>query len=137
MDVYPKDGEEELASRATIETISSLVGGRYKYGFVSDVEAETAPKGLNEEIIRFISAKKQESNWLLEWRLKAYRHWLTMPEPTWANVSFAPIDYQDAHYYSAPRSRAGSGDGEIDPELKRTYDKLGIPLQEQQILAGV
>jgi Fe-S cluster assembly protein SufB len=137
MDAYPTDGEEGLASRATIETISSLVGGRYKYGFVSDVEAETAPKGLNEEIIRFISAKKQEPNWLLEWRLKAYRHWLTMPEPTWANVSFSPIDYQDAYYYSAPRSRAGSGDGEIDPELKRTYEKLGIPLQEQQILAGV
>ena len=138
MDAYPKDGEEGLASRATIETISSLVGGRYKYGFVSDVEAETAPKGLNEEIIRFISAKKQEPNWLLEWRLKAYRHWLTMPEPTWANVSFAPIDYQDAYYYSAPKVTGGlEADGEIDPELKRTYEKLGIPLQEQQILAGV
>ena len=138
MDAYPKDGEEGLASRATIETISSLVGGRYKYGFVSDVEAETAPKGLNEEIIRFISAKKQEPNWLLEWRLKAYRHWLTMPEPTWANVSFAPIDYQDAYYYSAPKAKDGrTKDGEIDPELKRTYEKLGIPLQEQQILAGV
>ena len=90
----------------------------------SATSSRTAPKGLNEEIIRFISAKKQEPIWLLEWRLKAYRHWLTMPEPTWANVSFAPIDYQDAYYYSAQEAKDGrTKDGEIDPELKRTYEE--------------
>ena len=143
MDARVEEREEGLAlmdgsQRRTAETISSLVGERYKFGFVTDIEAETAPKGLNEEIIRFISAKKGEPAWLLDWRLKAYRHWLTMPEPGWANVAFPPIDYQDAYYYSAPKAKAGgSADGEIDPELKRTYEKLGIPLEEQQILAGV
>ncbi|MDH3920490.1 MAG: Fe-S cluster assembly protein SufB, partial [Rhodospirillales bacterium] len=105
---------------------------------VTDVEADTAPKGLSEDIVRFISAKKDEPEWLLDWRLKAYRHWLTMPEPQWARVTFPPIDYQDAYYYSAPKSAEGPKSlDEVDPELLRTYEKLGIPLKEQELLAGV
>ncbi len=120
------------------DVLNELVGQSYKYGFVTDIEADTAPKGLSEEIVRFISARKDEPEWLLSWRLKAYRHWLTMQEPTWAKVSFPPLDYQDAYYYSAPKNlpKLESLD-DIDPEIKRTYDKLGIPLHEQQILAGV
>ena len=120
------------------DVLNELVGQSYKYGFVTDIEADTAPKGLSEEIVRFISARKDEPEWLLTWRLKAYRHWLKMPEPTWAKVSFPPLDYQDAYYYSAPKNmpKLESLD-DIDPEIKRTYDKLGIPLHEQQILAGV
>jgi len=119
--------------------VESQAGDKYKYGFVTDVEAETAPKGLNEDIIRFISAKKEEPEWLLDWRLKAYAHWLTMEEPTWAAVNYPPIDYQDAYYYSAPKS---ADDGpksldEVDPDILETYKKLGIPLHEQKILAGV
>src|SRR5690606_29117720 len=101
-------------------------------------EIETAPKGLNEEIIRFISAKKGEPDWLLEWRLKAYRHWLEMPEPAWAKVDFPPIDYQDAYYYAAPRVKeAPKSLDDVDPKLLETYEKLGIPLKEQEMLAGV
>ena len=120
------------------DVLNELVGQSYKYGFVTDIEADTAPKGLSEEIVRFISARKDEPEWLLTWRLRAYHHWLTMPEPTWAKVSFPPLDYQDAYYYSAPKNlpKLESLD-DIDPEIKRTYDKLGIPLHEQQILAGV
>ncbi len=115
------------------------LGERYKYGFVTDIEADTAPKGLSEEIVRFISAKKEEPQWLLNWRLKAYARWLTMPEPHWANLAFPVIDYQDAYYYSAPKQ---AGDGpktidDVDPKLLETYAKLGIPLHEQEILAGV
>ncbi len=110
---------------------------RYKYGFVTDIESDTAPKGLSEDTIRFISAKKDEPAWLLEWRLKAYRHWLTMPEPEWANVDFPALDYQDAHYYSAPKQNALASLDEVDPKLLETYEKLGIPLREQEILAGV
>jgi len=110
----------------------------YKYGFVTDVETETSPKGLSEDTVRFISAKKGEPVWLLEWRLKAYRAWLEMTPPTWAKVSFPPIDYQDAYYYAAPKKKAGPKNmGEVDPELLRTYEKLGIPLREQEILACV
>ena len=125
---------------ATVETVEQVRAlDKYKYGFVTDIEAETAPKGLNEDIIRFISAKKQEPQWLLDWRLKAYRHWQTMPEPGWQKVKFPPIDYQDAYYYSAPKS---PDDGprsldEVDPKLLETYAKLGIPLNEQKVLAGV
>ncbi len=125
---------------ATVETVEQVRAlDKYKYGFVTDIEAETAPKGLNEDIVRFISAKKGEPEWLLEWRLKAYRHWLTMPEPEWAKVDFPPIDYQDSYYYSAPKQ---PGDGpksldEVDPKLLETYEKLGIPLSEQKVLAGV
>ncbi len=125
---------------ATVETVEQVRAlDKYKYGFVTDIESETAPKGLNEDIVRFISAKKQEPEWLLEWRLKAYRHWQTMPEPVWAKVKFPPIDYQDSYYYSAPKSpddRPKSLD-EVDPKLLETYEKLGIPLSEQKVLAGV
>ena len=123
----------------TTETIERLAQQEYKYGFVTDVEQETIPKGLNEDVVRLISAKKDEPEWLLEWRLKAYRHWLKMEEPTWQNVHYPPIDYQDAHYYAAPKSdkdRPKSLD-EVDPEILRTYEKLGIPLHEQEMLAGV
>ena len=122
----------------TIKTVEGL-GGKYTAGFVTDIESEKAPKGLSEDTVRFISAKKGEPEWLLEWRLKAFRHWQKMPEPTWAKVDFPPIDYQDAYYYAAPKS---AGDGpksldEIDPKLLETYEKLGIPLREREMLAGV
>jgi Fe-S cluster assembly protein SufB len=122
---------------ATVETVEQVRAlDKYKYGFVTDIEAETAPKGLNEDIIRFISAKKEEPEWLLAWRLKAYRHWQTMAEPKWAKVKFPPIDYQDSYYYSAPKEGPKSLD-EVDPKLLETYAKLGIPLSEQKMLAGV
>ena len=122
----------------TAEQVKELEVDNYKYGFVTDIEMETAPKGLNEDIIRFISAKKEEPDWLLEWRLKAYRHWLTMEEPDWAKVGYDKIDYQDLHYYAAPKNidRPKSLD-EVDPELLKTYEKLGIPLKEQELLSGV
>jgi Fe-S cluster assembly protein SufB len=122
----------------TAAQAAEALAGHYKYGFVTDIEADTAPKGLNEDIVRFISAKKNEPEWLLAWRLRSYRHWLTMPEPRWAKVRFPDIDYQDAFYYSAPKSvgTVKSLD-DIDPELRRTYEKLGIPLREQEALAGV
>src|SRR5579859_1720896 len=121
------------------ETIESLVKQEYKYGFVTDVEADSAPPGLNEDIIRLISTKKNEPEFMLEWRLKAYRHWLTMKEPTWPHVHYPAIDYQNAVYYSAPKKK---GDGpksldEVDPKLLETYEKLGIPLKERERLAGV
>ncbi len=121
------------------ETIENLVRKEYKYGFVTDVEADAAPPGLNEDIVRLISAKKQEPEFMLEWRLKAYRHWLTMKEPEWPHVHYPPIDYQNSVYYSAPKKR---GDGpksldEVDPKLLETYEKLGIPLKERERLAGV
>ncbi len=125
-------------SADTAEQVRAVTEQTYKYGFVTDIEADTAPKGLSEDIVRFISAKKDEPAWLLDWRLKAYRDWLTMPEPTWANVTFPPIDYQDAYYYSAPKSSDGPKSlDEVDPELLATYEKLGIPLREQEALAGV
>jgi Fe-S cluster assembly protein SufB len=122
----------------TIETVRAVAGDKYKYGFVTDIETETAPKGLSEDTIRFISTKKGEPEWLLEWRLRAYRSWTQMVEPNWAKIGHPPIDYQDAYYYSAPkvRDRPKSLE-EIDPELLRTYEKLGIPLREQERLAGV
>jgi len=112
---------------------------KYKYGFVTDIETDHAPKGLNEDIIRYISAKKEEPDWLLEWRLKAYSHWLTIEEPDWAKVGYPPIDYQDAYYYSAPKSKDDGPDSleDVDPEILETYKKLGIPLHEQEVLAGV
>lgn len=108
----------------------------YEAGFVTDIESDIAPKGLNEDIIRFISAKKKEPEWLLEFRLKAYRHWLTMPEPDWAKINHPPIDYQDAHYYAAPKPKLGSMD-EVDPKLLETFEKLGVPMRERAALAGV
>ena len=122
----------------TAQQVESVTSERYKYGFVTDVEQEMAPKGLDEDIVRFISAKKDEPEWLLEWRLRAYRLWLEMPEPQWAKVEFPPLDYQDAYYYAAPKNteKPKSLD-EVDPELLATYEKLGIPLREQERLAGV
>jgi Fe-S cluster assembly protein SufB len=115
-----------------------LAEHKYQYGFVTDIESETALKGLNENTVRFISAKKNEPAWLLEWRLKAYRHWLTLTEPTWAMIKHPPIDYQNAYYYAAPKPKAKlNGLDEVDPELLKTYEKLGIPLREQEMLAGV
>jgi Fe-S cluster assembly protein SufB len=121
----------------TIETVQSVTEGAYKWGFHTDIETEFAPKGLNEDIVRFISAKKNEPEWLLQWRLKAYRMWLKMEEPRWPAVSYPPIDYQDAYYYAAPTRPAPKSLEEVDPELLRTYEKLGIPLKEQAWLAGV
>ncbi|MCH7956277.1 MAG: Fe-S cluster assembly protein SufB [Proteobacteria bacterium] len=122
----------------TAKTIESATGGDYKYGFVTDIDMDFAPRGLNEDIVRFISAKKDEPDWLLDWRLKSYRRWLTMTEPRWARVRYATIDYQAAYYYAAPKPKEllNSLD-EVDPELLRTYEKLGIPLGEQKVLAGV
>ena len=130
------------ASVETIEQVRSMAEQKYKYGFVTDIESDTAPKGLSEDTVRFISAKKNEPEWLLEWRLKAFRHWVkqakTEGEPTWAKLDFAPIDYQDAYYYSAPKAKDGPKSlDEVDPELLKTYEKLGIPLREQEMLAGV
>ena len=123
---------EKISARQAVEN------NTYKYGFETDVAVETAPKGLNEDIIRYISAKKEEPDWLTEFRLKAYRHWLTMTEPHWAKVDYAPIDYQDIYYYAAPKSAEEPKSLEdVDPELLKTYDKLGVPLQERAVLAGV
>jgi len=120
-------------------TIETIANQEYRWGFVSDIEADSIPRGLSEDVVRLISAKKQEPEWLLEWRLKAYRQWLTMTEPTWANVHYPNIDYQDIIYYAAPKSKkdAPKSLDEVDPELLRTYEKLGIPLKEREVLAGV
>ncbi len=126
------------AVQDTIERVRRIDVDQYKYGFVTDIESDKAPKGLNEDTVRFISAKKNEPEWMLAWRLDAYRRWLTMREPTWARVSYSAIDYQDLYYYSAPKKKAGPKSlDEIDPEILKTYEKLGIPLREQEILAGV
>jgi Fe-S cluster assembly protein SufB len=120
-------------------SVESLVNKEYKYGFVTDIEADAAPKGLNEDIIRLISAKKREPEWLLGWRLKAYRGWVKMTEPhSWPNIRYNPVDYQGLRYYSAPKTKAPLGSlDEVDPKLLETYQKLGIPLSEQKLLAGV
>jgi Fe-S cluster assembly protein SufB len=121
-----------------MSTIEALANQEYKYGFVTDIESEVVPRGLNEDIVRTISEKKGEPGWMLEWRLKAYRHWLTMQEPTWANVQYPKIDYQDIIYYSAPKPKQLKQSlDEVDPELLDTFEKLGIPLSEQKMLAGV
>jgi Fe-S cluster assembly protein SufB len=121
------------------KTIDQAISTEYKYGFVSDIEAEQVPPGLSEDVIRLISAKKQEPEWLTEWRLKAYRHWQTLQEPTWHNVQYPPIDYQAISYYSAPKTKKDGPKNldEVDPKLIETYNKLGIPLEEQKWLAGV
>ena len=120
-------------------SVESLVNREYQYGFVTDIESDTIARGLSEDVIRLISSKKQEPAWLLEWRLKAYRRWLEMTEPHhWANITYPPIDYQDVIYYSAPKTRKPLGSlDEVDPTLLKTYEKLGIPLSEQKLLAGV
>src|SRR5271165_1513867 len=126
------------AVQETVDRVRSIDVDAYKYGFISAIESDVAPKGLNEDIVRFISAKKEEPEWLLAWRLDAYRRWLTMDEPKWARVDYPPIDFQDIHYFAAPKTAAGPKSlDEVDPELLRTYAKLGIPLVEQEILAGV
>ncbi len=127
------------ANLDTLESVRSATGDSYKYGFVTDIEVDEAPPGLNEDTVRFISAKKEEPEWLLEWRLKAFRRWQQMESPDWAKLNIAPIDYQASTYYSAPKAK---GDGpksldEVDPELLKTYEKLGIPLGERAALAGI
>ena len=124
-----QDGPNEEALRQ--------VSGDYKYGWVTDIESDFAPKGLNEDIVRFISAKKGEPEWLLEWRLKSYRRWLKMEEPEWARVHYPPIDFQDAYYYAAPKKPSPKSLDEVDPDILDTYNKLGIPLKEQEVLAGI
>jgi Fe-S cluster assembly protein SufB len=129
----------QTQTQTQTDTIEQFATQEYKFGFVTDVEQDTFPPGLSEEVIRRLSAIKEEPEWMLDWRLKAYRHWLTMDEPTWANVRYTPIDYQSIAYYSAPKPK-GSGPkslDEVDPEILATYEKLGIPLQERAILAGV
>src|SRR5271168_4506586 len=126
------------ASTETIGTVRSLSQEGYKYGFVTDIEADEAPPGLSEETVHFISAKKGEPEWLLEWRLAAFRAWQKMTPPNWAKLTLAPIDYQAASYYSAPKQSSGPKSlDEVDPELLSTYEKLGIPLKEREMLAGV
>ncbi len=127
---------EEIKDREAREAARKLE--TYEWGFHSDIEQEFAPKGLSENTVRFISAKKGEPEWMLEWRLKAYRHWLTMAEPEWAKLNIPPIDYQDAYYYAAPKAKPKLGSlDEVDPEILRVYEKLGIPIEEQKVLAGV
>jgi Fe-S cluster assembly protein SufB len=124
------------AVKQTVEHVESLE--KYKHGFVTAVDQEFAPKGLNEDIVRFISAKKDEPEWMLEWRLEAFRRWLELEEPAWAKVHFPRIDYQDSYYYAAPKTKEGPKSlDEVDPEILETYKKLGIPLREQEVLAGV
>src|SRR5688500_10920520 len=125
------------AVQETIGRVRRIDVDQYKSGFVTDIESDKAPKGLSEDTVRFISAKKSEPEWMLAWRLDAYRRWLTMREPTWARVEYPKINYQDYYYYSAPKKKALASLDEADPEILRTYEKLGIPLREQKILAGV
>jgi len=125
------------AVQETVERVRRIDVDQYKYGFETKIESEKAPKGLSEDTIRFISGKKNEPEWMLAWRLEAYRRWLTMREPTWARVNYPKIDYQDIYYYSAPKKTSLKSLDEVDPEILRTYEKLGIPLREQEILAGV
>jgi len=117
--------------------LQNLVNQPYQHGFVTEIESDVAPKGLNEDIIRMISAKKQEPEWLLEFRLKAYRHWLTMEAPQWPNVTYPQINFQDIIYYSAPKPKQLASMDEVDPELRRTFEKLGVPLHEQKLMSGV
>jgi Fe-S cluster assembly protein SufB len=126
------------AVQETVDKVRRIDVDQYKYGFVTDIESEKAPKGLSEDIVRFISEKKNEPEWMLRWRLDAYRRWLTMQEPTWARVKFGPIDYQNIYYYAAPKKKAGPKSlDEIDPEILATYEKLGIPLREREALLGI
>ena len=119
------------------ELIKKSIAEDYKYGFETDVEQDTFPPGLDDSVVRTISEIKKEPEWLLEWRLKAYHHWLNMKEPTWANVKYSPIDYQSISYYSAPRKKSAGSLDEVDPEILKTYTKLGIPLDEQKMMEGV
>ena len=137
-DATLRDGVKEGVEQDTVEAVRSL-GGEYKHGWSTDIEMDYAPKGLNEDIVRLISERKNEPEWMLDWRLKAYRRWLKMDEPDWAMVTYPKPDFQDQYYYAQPKSFATKPKSldEVDPELLRTYEKLGIPLKEQMILAGV
>jgi Fe-S cluster assembly protein SufB len=134
-----KTTEPQVPERSEREELGALTSQEYRWGFVTDIESEVAPRGLSEDTIRLISSKKGEPDWMLEWRLKAYRHWLTMKEPTWASVTHPPIDFDDIIYYAAPKTKSSGPKSlaEVDPELLATYEKLGIPLKEREILAGV
>jgi len=126
------------AVQETVDQVRRIDVDQYKYGFETLIESDKAPKGLNDDTVRFISAKKNEPQWMLDWRLDAYRRWQTMREPTWAKVHYPAIDYQDLYYYSAPKKKDGPKSlDEIDPDILETYRKLGIPLREQELLAGV
>jgi Fe-S cluster assembly protein SufB len=128
----------EGVERETVEAVQAL-GGKYKYGWETEIEMEYAPKGVNEDIVRLISEKNGEPEWMTDWRLQAFKRWKQMEEPEWAMVHYPPIDYQDQYYYARPKSMQEKPKSldEVDPELLRTYEKLGIPLKEQMILAGV
>ena len=127
-----------MATTETVQKVSALEAEKYRYGFTTEIEMDFAPKGLNEDIVRLISQKKEEPEWLLEWRLKAFRLWQDMPEPAWQKPDVPPIDYQDLYYYAAPKKKDGPKSlDEVDPKLLETYEKLGIPLKEQEVLAGV
>ena len=126
-----------MSAKTSSDLIDKKISEDYQYGFVTDIESETLPPGLDEDVIRFISNKKEEPRWLLDWRLKAYHHWLKMEEPAWAKVHYPDIDYQDISYFSAPKKKELKSLDEVDPELLHTYDKLGIPLEEQKMLSGV
>jgi Fe-S cluster assembly protein SufB len=125
------------AVQETVDRVRQIDVDQYRYGFETLIESEKAPKGLSEDIVKFISAKKDEPEWMLQWRLEAYRRWLTMEEPTWARVDYPKIDYQDIYYYAAPKKKELASLDEVDPEILKTYEKLGIPLREQEMLAGV
>src|SRR5215470_4582912 len=126
------------AVQETVDRVRRIDVDQYRYGFETAIESEKAPKGLSEDIVRYISAKKNEPEWMLQWRLEAYRRWLTMTEPTWARVHYPKIDYQDIHYYAAPKPKKQLASiDEIDPEILKTYEKLGIPLREVAVLEGV
>src|SRR6201997_1603542 len=126
------------AVRETVEQVRRIDVDQYKYGFETLIESEKAPKGLSEDTVRFISAKKNEPEWMLAWRLEAFKRWQSMREPKWAKVEYGPIDYQNIYYYAAPKKKDGPKSlEEIDPEILRTYEKLGIPLREREILLGV
>jgi Fe-S cluster assembly protein SufB len=125
------------AVQETVDRVRQIDVDQYRYGFETLIESEKAPKGLSEDIVKFISAKKNEPEWMLQWRLEAYRRWLTMEEPTWARVDYPKIDYQDIYYYAAPKKKELASLDEVDPEILKTYEKLGIPLREQEMLAGV
>src|SRR6185295_980859 len=126
------------AVRETVDQVRQIDVDQYKYGFVTDIASDRAPKGLSEETVRYISARKYEPAWILEWRMGAYHRWLTMTDPTWARVHYPKIDFQDLYYYSAPKPKKElSSIDEIDPEILKTYEKLGIPLREVEMLEGV
>src|SRR3990170_7245827 len=136
----PREGTMVAPKVISRTSTQEELASDYKWGFVTDIESDIAPKGLNEDVVRLISAKKGEPEWMTEWRLKAYRYWVSLDydEPRWAKVHFPPIDYQDAYYYAAPKKKEGPQSlEEVDPELLKAFEKLGIPLEERKMLAGV